>query len=299
MQYFSIKDIENLTGIKAHTLRIWEKRYNLIVSKRKDSNHRYFDNEDLKTILRITYLYESDFKISQIAKLSKDAITTFAHIDHSNSKSTEAYILQLINTTLDYDTIGFEKTFNAGIKQYGFERAISEIGYGLLRRIGLLWLTDHLVPAQEHFASNLIQNRIINAIENLPKVNSDASEEVLLFTPVDEFHEIPLLFAKWLFKKNGTKACYLGINISIEELSFCINKRNITHLFFHLITNLTGKTFNEYTQEILNNFPDQYLIVSSAQSKYLHIQSPKLIVLTSLEEMIDFTVHFKSQVLHN
>ncbi len=130
-------------------------------------------------------------------------------------------------------------------------------------------------------------------------VNTNSSEEVLLFTPVGEFHEIPLLFAKWLFKKNDKKVCYLGINISTEELSYCISKRNITHLFFHLITNLTGKTFNEYTQEILNNFPDQYLIVSSAQSKCLHIQSPRLIVLKSLEEIIDFTVHFKSPVLHN
>lgn len=299
MQYFSIKDIENLTGIKAHTLRIWEKRYNLVVSKRKDSNHRFFDNEDLKTILRITYLYESDFKISQIAKLSTDAITTFAHIDHSNSKSTEAYILQLINTVIEYDTISFEKIFKAGIKQYGFERAISEIGYGLLRRIGLLWLTDHLIPAQEHFASNLIQNILINSIENLPKVNSKSTCEVLLFTPVNEFHEIPLLFANWLFKKNGKKACYLGPNISLEELSYCIDKRNITHLYFHLITNLTGKTFEEYTNELLVMFPNQKLIVSSSQAKNLSIQSPNLITLKSLEEMIDFPIHFKNQVLHS
>jgi DNA-binding transcriptional MerR regulator len=299
MQYFSIKDIENLTGIKAHTLRIWEKRYNLVVSKRKDSNHRIFDNEDLKTILRITYLYESEFKISQIAKLSKDAIITFAHIDHSNSKSTEAYILQLINTILEYDSVGFNKIFRAGIKQYGFEKAISEIGYGLLRRIGLLWLTDHLIPAQEHFASNLIKNILINSIENLPKVQIDSSAEILLFTPIGEYHEIPLLFAHWLFKKNGKKVCYLGSNTSTEELSFCLNKKKISHLFFHLITNLTGKTFDEYTQEILQLFPEQKLIVSSAKFKNLTIQSPNLLVLKSLEEMIDFTSRFKNQVLHS
>ena len=299
MQYFSIKDIENLTGIKAHTLRIWEKRYNLIVSKRKDSNHRIFDNEDLKTILKITYLYESEFKISQIAKLSHEAITTFAHIDHSNTKSTEAYILQLINTILDYDTVGFEKIFRAGIKQYGFEKAISEIGYGLLRRIGLLWLTDHLIPAQEHFASSLIKNMLINGIEHLPSVKSDATGEILLYSPIGEFHEIPLLFAHWLFKKNGKKVCYLGSNISSEELSYCLNKRNVSHLFFHLITNLTGKTFEAYTQEILNRFPEQILIVSSARSKNLKIESPNLIVLKSLEDLIDFTARFKNPVLHS
>jgi hypothetical protein len=195
--------------------------------------------------------------------------------------------------------MGFEKIFRAAVKQYGFEKAISEIGYGLLRRIGLLWLTDHLIPAQEHFASNLIKNILINSIENLPKVHNDSSAEILLFTPTGEFHEIPLLFAHWLFKKNGKKVCYLGSNTSTEELFFCLKKRQVSHLFFHLITNLTGKTFDEYTLDMLNCFPDQKLVVSSAKFKSLTIQSPNLIVLKSLEDLIDFTARFKNQVLHS
>jgi hypothetical protein len=244
-------------------------------------------------------LYESDFKISQIAKLSKEAISSFAHIDHSNSKSTEAYILQLINAILEYDTLDFEKTFKAGIKQYGFEKAITEIGYGLLKRIGLLWLTDHLIPAQEHFASSLIKNMLINAIENLPKVNTNTTEEILLFTPVGEFHEIPLLFAHWLFKKNGIKTCFLGTNISTEEIKICLRKIKITHLYFHLITNLTGKTLLDYTGDLLKKFPDQNLIVSCPKAKNLNILSPNLIILKSLEEMMAFPVEFMSQELHN
>ncbi|MCX6206344.1 MAG: MerR family transcriptional regulator [Bacteroidetes bacterium] len=299
MQYFSIKDIENLTGIKAHTLRIWEKRYNLIISKRKESNHRFFDNEDLKTILRISYLYETEFKISQIAKLSPEAILTYAHIDHSNSKSTEAFILQLINTIIEYDTIEFERVFKSGIKQYGFERAISEIGYGLLRRIGLLWLTDHLIPAQEHFASNLIKKFLINAIEHLPEVKDKSSKEILLFTPIGEFHEIPLLFARWLFKKNNNRVCYLGANMDLEDIAYCTRKRKITHLFCHLITNLTGKSFEAYTLEILKRFPDQKIIISSSQTKNLKIDSPDLTTFKSLEEMIEYINNFKSQELHN
>lgn len=291
MQYFSIKDIENLTGIKAHTLRIWEKRYNLIVSKRKDSNHRYFDNEDLKAILRITYLYETEFKISQIAKLSAEAISTFAHIDHYNSKTTEAYILQLLNATIDYDSINFEKILDAAIKQFGIEIAVSEIAFGLLRRIGLLWLTNHLIPAQEHFASNLIRARLIRAIEELPINTIETKDTTLLFAPIGEFHEIPLLFIQWLFKKNGRRVCYLGTNISINDLSFCIKKRTITHLYFHLITNLTGISLNEYIEELQNKFPKLKLIVSGPITKKISISIPSLISLKSMDEIIQFPIN--------
>jgi DNA-binding transcriptional MerR regulator len=299
MQYFSIKDIENLTGIKAHTLRIWEKRYKLIVSKRKDSNHRYFDNEDLKTILQITYLYETDFKISQIAKLSPEAIATFAHIDHSNSKTTEAYILQLINAIIEFDSNSFKTIFETAIKHFGIENAISEIAYGLLRRIGLLWLTNHMMPAQEHFASNLIKSRLLQAIEELPKKQIDSNQITVLFAPVGEFHEIPLLFIQYLFKRNKRRVCYLGTNTSLSDLSFCLERRPITHLYFHIITNLSGKTLDELVEELLNNFPDKTLVVSGPLSKKINIRSPKLICIQTMEQIMQFPIHFMNPELQN
>ncbi len=299
MDYFSIKDIENLTGIKAHTLRVWEKRYNLIISKRKDSKHRYFDNEDLKTILRITYLYESDFKISQIAKLSAEAINTFANIDSNNSKTTEAYILQLISTILDFNAADFDTILNNAISKLGFEIAISKVAYHLLKRMGLLWLTNHMIPAQEHFASNLIKTRIIRAIEELPNTTSDSKELTLLFTPIGEFHEIPLLFGHWLFKKNGRRVIYLGTNTSISDISLCVDQRGVTHLYFHLITNLTGKTLNDFVVELQNLFPAVKIIASGPSTKNISIISPNLFCLKSMEEMIHFPINFKSQELQN
>jgi DNA-binding transcriptional MerR regulator len=299
MQYFSIKDIENLTGIKAHTLRIWEKRYNLIVSKRKDSNHRIFDNEDLKTILRITYLYESEFKISQIAKLSTEAINRFAHIDQLNSKSTETYILQLINALIEYDSKNFESVLENAIKQFGMEKAITDIAYGLLRRIGLLWLTNHMIPSQEHFASNLIKSRIIRAIEDLPHLNPSSKSTLLLFAPTGEFHEIPLLFIQWLLKCHGIRVCYLGINTSLEDISFCMEHIPITHLYFHNITNLSGKTMDELVNEFITHYPDVKLVVSGPLTKNISISSPNLISLKSIEEMMQFPIHFMNPELQN
>lgn len=299
MQYFSIKDIENLTGIKAHTLRIWEKRYHFVISKRKESNHRIFDNEDLKAILRICYLYETEFKISQIAKLSEDAIRMFSDIDNSTSKSTNAYILQLLNTIIDFDYLGFERILGTAIKQIGFEKAISEIAYGLLRRIGLLWLTDNLLPAQEHFATNIIRNKLIYAIDHLPKENINTNEIVLLFTPQNEYHEIPLLFAKWLFKRNGIRTYYLGVNVSFNEISYLIKKRKITHCYYHVITNLTSNSLNEYNNLLLEKFPDQYLIVSGTHIKEITTTSPNLKVLHSLQEMVDYSASFKNPLSHS
>lgn len=299
MQYFSIKDIENLTGIKAHTLRIWEKRYHLVISKRKESNHRIFDNEDLKAILRISYLYETEFKISQIAKLSEEAKRMFSDIDYSTSKSTNAYILQLLHTIIDFDHLSFERILGTAIKQIGFEKAISEIAYGLLRRIGLLWLTDNLLPAQEHFATNIIRSKLIHAIDQLPKENSSNQELVLLFTPQKEFHEIPLLFAQWLFKRNGIKTLYLGVNISMNEISYLIKKRKITHCYYHVITNLTGNSLNEYNNHLLKKFPDQNIIVSGTHIKEITTTSPKLMVLKSLQEMIEYSAKFSPQLSHS
>lgn len=300
MQYFSIKDVENLSGIKAHTLRIWEKRYQLVFSKRKHNNHRYFDNDDLKTILRITYLYQNDFKISQIAGLSREAILTFANIDRSPCKNSESYILQLIDAVIDFDEQRFEDLLNAAIRKFGFEKSILDIAYGVLKRIGLLWLTDHIIPAQEHFISALIRKRIILAIESLSKVNSSGIHDVILFTPVGEYHEIPLLFMQYLFKINGIKTTYLGSNISQEEIAYCLTKRKITHLYFHSITNLTGKTFDELIDSYKNNFPLQTLVVSGIKAVRITVNMPKLVILKTQDEMILFPQKLsKSQEAHN
>lgn len=288
MQFFTIKDIENLSGIKAHTLRIWEQRYNLVVSQRKESKHRFYDNEDLKTILRIAYLYQNGFKISKIAKLSKEALYTFAQIETTHTQQAESYITQLLVAAIDFDEIKFEQILHTSILQFGFDKCIVEIAYGLLNRIGLLWLTDHLIPAQEHFVSNLISNKIIVATEGLSNIAKDTETETLLFTPRGEYHEIPLLFARYLFKKHGRSVCYMGSNIAADELAYCVDNRKITHLYFHIITNLSGKTLNEVVQELLNKFPKQKLVISGVLAKGITISSDNLTLLKSLEAMLAY-----------
>src|ERR1700761_9173642 len=156
MNSFSIRDIENLCGIKAHTLRVWEQRYQLVSPKRKPGNHRYYDAEDLKHLLRISWLYHLGHKPSHLAQLSEEQIRTLAQWTPQTPNAHEAFIDQLLESSLDFDTDTFTRIQNTVIGHMGFEKTVTRVLFPFLQKIGLLCLTGTLVPAQEHFASALI-----------------------------------------------------------------------------------------------------------------------------------------------
>lgn len=155
MNRFTIKDIENLSSIKAHTWRIWEQRYNIAIPQRKDSNHRFYDNENLKQILRISYLYRSGMKISKIAKLPPEEMKQMALRNLMKDEANEFYIKEMIEASVDFDEERFESNFIEAINRMGIEETILNVFYPYQERIGVLWLTDHVIPAQEHFTSIL------------------------------------------------------------------------------------------------------------------------------------------------
>src|SRR5687768_14986156 len=191
MNQFTIKDIENLCGIKAHTLRTWEQRYELFVAKRKESNQRVYDDEDLKQLLRISFLYHSGYKISGIARLSHEEIQRTVEASCLKEDNHEIFIHQLIAASIDLDEERFEKLINCLVLRIGIEKCISNVFYPFLQRIGLLWMTGHVIPAQEHFSSHIIRKKIICAIDGLDS-RGQSSPTILLFAPAGEFHEIPL-----------------------------------------------------------------------------------------------------------
>jgi MerR family transcriptional regulator, light-induced transcriptional regulator len=170
MHYFTIKDIENLSGIKAHTWRIWEQRYNLCLPQRKDSNHRFYDNQNLKQILRISYLYHTGLKISKIAQLDEHALidATMKHIEPS--PSNEYFIKELMEASIDFDHARFETTCENVFKRLETEKAIIQVIYPYLERMGMLWLTDHIIPAQELFSSNFSRQKLVAAIDAVEPV---------------------------------------------------------------------------------------------------------------------------------
>ncbi len=270
MNEFSIRDIENLTGIKAHTIRIWEQRFNLIKPRRKDSTHRIYDSEDLKKILRIAHLYSTGLKISKIAALTEEEVRMLT-LDPSQSKEDhKVYINQLIEAALDFDQPQFENILAAGILKLGFETSVTHIMFPTLHKIGLMWLVNKVSPAQEHFASAIIINKIISAISSFKRaLPVKGRSYVLLFTPEEEMHELPLLMTEFLLRKNEIAYINAGKHSSNEVLKELSKKHVFTHIYFNLITNLKHYSLEEYLQKLSVMFPSQRIFYSGTQASYL------------------------------
>ncbi len=263
MHHFTIRDVENLSGIKAHTLRMWEQRYGLCVCKRKESQHRYFDNEDLKYILRIAYLYHNGYRISRIAALSATEVNQLATQQFGNDEY-DMLVHQLIECGLDYNEAGFEKTLRHLLQSMGLEACLEKVVYPFLAKIGLLWMTNHVLPAQEHFCSHLIEKMIISATNQLPAPRQDSQHRVLLFTPKGEMHHLPLLFVQYIIKKKGIKANLLGKNSTTEMVQYCCQHQRVTHLYFHFVTNFTNTDTKAYIGQLSAQFPSLQILASGS-----------------------------------
>jgi len=264
MNHFSIRDIENLTQIKAHTLRIWEQRYQLINPKRKASQHRYYDNEDLKYILRISYLYHHGYKISYIASLNEQEIKKLALEIHPGADNNAIFINQLLEASIDFDNAAFERILDNAIHHAGFENCITGVVFPMLTKMGILWLTGNVIPAQEHFASGLITKELLYRIGELKQIHPRTDKKVLLFTPVGESHEIPLLFMHYVLKKNNIPVIYLGTNVCLDVLQTICRQQCVTHLYFHLITCLTRCDINGYVHKMASLFPGNTIVFSGS-----------------------------------
>lgn len=288
MNFFSISDIESLTGIKAHTLRIWEQRYDLLNPKRKESKHRLYDNEDLKYILRIAFLYHNGYKISKIVSLSEEEIKKMALETTPGKENYQVFVNQLTEASIDFDQMRFEKILHNLVLHLGFEKTVIQILFPLLNKIGLLWMTDKVSPAQEHFASGLVVKKILVAIDGLDRPTGDGNRRVLIFAPEGEHHEIPLLFMQYLLKKNGVPFIYLGTNVRLSVIRDFCSQHRITQLFCHLVTNLLSSDLNVYLRKLAAQFPDKEIIFSGQQAKKIDTPLPNLRLLKNAEAMLDF-----------
>ncbi|MDB5246207.1 MAG: hypothetical protein JWQ40_601 [Segetibacter sp.] len=289
MNQFTIKDIENLSGIKAHTWRIWEQRYGISMAQRKDSNHRFYDSNNLKEILRISYLYHTGIKISKIAALNQEEMKKLALETQPIENGTEFYIKELIEASIDLDEERFDLTFEEAMKRLGVEDTILKISYPFQKKIGVLWLTDHVIPAQEHFTSNIIRQKLTVAIDKLPYVKDTEKKRIILFTPESELHELPLQFIYYMLRKNRNKVIYFGSNISLNSIESCSQYCSFNYILFHLITNLTGVHPNEYIYELSRRFPDKKILMSGTQVDQV-TQIPRNVqLLRSMDEIVEFT----------
>ena len=291
MNNFSIRDIENLCGVKAHTLRIWEQRYKIFVPKRKLSQHRIYDCDDLKELLRISFLYHNGFKISRIAEMSSEQIQEEIANIKPQPCNFEIFVHQLIEASIAFDKESFEKIVNGLVLRIGLEKSIFHIFYPFLERIGLLWMTNHVIPAQEHFSSHIIRKKIICATDGL-EVSNNRESNVVIFSPPGELHEIPLLVVNYFLKKQGVWTTYFGTGVDTETLKYYAKHYGVTHFYSHVITHLDNCGLSEFVSTICSTFPHQQVIISGPACSCVCKEPGNLRYLQSKEEVLDFTRSF-------
>lgn len=283
MHSFSIKDIENLSGIKAHTLRIWEVRYGIVKPLRKDSRHRQYGIEELKKILRISHLYNQGFRISRIAQMTDDDICRITLENQANA-SEAFFVNQLVEASIDFDDLLFRKILETVIHKLGFEHAILKVVYPFLSKIGMLWLTGNILPAQEHFASHIIRNKIVYETYAESLVKRVSKEHFILFCPPEEYHEIPLLFVQYCLKKRGITSTFLGVNTSVDDLKMLLSKMNATHLFVHFTTNFNPSKPEEMLIELCHTFPSLKVFAAGKLFEKTTITQPNLKIFHQLPD---------------
>jgi MerR family transcriptional regulator, light-induced transcriptional regulator len=293
MGQYSIKELETLSGIKAHTIRIWEKRYSLIQPKRTDTNIRFYSDDDLKKIINVSVLNNHGIKISKIAGMPYDEINRKMLEVSASETHVSTYIDQLIISMVDMEEERFQKTLNTLVKKIGFERAITEAVYPFLEKIGVLWLTQNINPAQEHFISNLIRQKIIAAIDELP-LPKDNAPKILLFLPEHELHELGLLFYCYIVKQANYKVYYLGQNVPEKDLDSIIE----IHRPEIIVTSITNPMPNgalPYITQLSNKFPRHRILVSGIQLANVSAKALKNVTLFSnalkFKELISNTSH--------
>ncbi len=269
MANYHIKEIEQLSGIKAHTLRIWEKRYGIIEPKRTKTNIRYYTDEDLKKVLNISLLNKSGYKISKIAKLPNARLNNEVLNLSSKSETYEIQIASLIKSMIDFDEFVFEKTFNKSIMQIGFEDTILKVVYPFFTRIGVLWLTDNIDPAQEHFISNLLRQKIITAVDSIPEYPNSNSANFVLFLQEDQWHEMGLILSSYLIKKSGHRSIYLGTSLPNESVKRLSNILSFEYIVTTVNYTLSHQEIIDSIMEFSREFSDKKIfyggVVSAAQ----------------------------------
>ncbi|WP_100804292.1 MerR family transcriptional regulator [Ulvibacter sp. MAR_2010_11] len=233
---FSIKDLENLSSIKAHTIRIWEKRYKLLSPERTSTNIRYYGVESLKRLLNVNLLYKKGHKISKIAELSNAQIQ--ALIEEESETAQELIAIKNFKSAMfDFDAGLFHSTFEMLSENKSFSEIFTEVFLPLLSEIGILWQTGSIDPAHEHFISELIKQKVIVSIETLHKdFRKEHDKTFVLYLPLNEIHEIGLLYCNYEILSAGYKTIYLGNNIPLESLQYVLKHHdNIIFLSYFTV----------------------------------------------------------------
>ncbi len=292
MNAFTIKDLENLSGVKAHTIRIWEQRYNFLKPQRTKTNIRYYSCEELKSILNIALLNKYGFKISHIDKMSSVELNEkVISLSHAQAQQ-ERVLNDLLHYMVDLDMHRFEELLNQQIAQKGIDKVITQVIFPFMNKIGVLWITNNINPAQEHLVSNVIRQKLMVGIEACQPVQV-TDKNVLLFLPEGEYHEMGLLYIYYLLKSRGIYVIYLGANVPVKDVQFVALLKQPEYIFTHLTCIAENFNLAKYLAQFHIALPDSNLIVSGniAQAHNRKVP-PNVMLKKSLPQVLELVNSF-------
>jgi DNA-binding transcriptional MerR regulator len=273
---YSISDLEKLTGIKAHTIRIWEKRYGVIIPDRTDTNIRFYSAFDLQRLMNIAFLNKHGYKISQISGLNIDEIQEEVSRICELPGADEGYLADLLKATIDLDEDRFERNLNGSILKLGFDLSFQQLVFPLLDKINLLWQIGKISACQERFVNNLVKHKLVVAIDGMAGNVQSSSQHFLLYLPFGHYDEINLLYANYLLRKAGHHVIYLGPSIPLEHLQSLGNKQVIDNILVTINQGFTEKELITYSEKLIQVFPEKKIFLVSIGLD-LNVNLPEMI----------------------
>ncbi|WP_018345087.1 MerR family transcriptional regulator [Cytophaga aurantiaca] len=278
MSQYSISDLEKLSGIKAHTIRIWEQRYNLLTPLRSDGNIRSYNDDQVRRLLNVSTLIKLGIKISRIIQLTDSEINellerSIQHAEDEDSKIS-VYIHKLIAAGIDYNEHEFNKVFKQATQKYGLVVCYQKVIYPILVKIGILWGKSEIIPAQEHFISNILKQKLHHAIEQLP-IPPSTAETWLLFLPEEEDHEIGLLIANFLIRSSNRRVIYLGQRVPYYNLKAVIKDVEPECLQYFIVRYHSAEWLQTFINNMKKDFPGIKKYVCGASYLFEEIKLPK------------------------
>jgi DNA-binding transcriptional MerR regulator len=289
MAIYSIKDLENLSGIKAHTLRIWEQRYGIITPSRTETNIRTYSDEELKRVLNIALLQDKGgFKISAIANMSEAEMAS--HILHLSESQFDFpdQIQALTLAMMDLDEAKFQLLTKNMIQAHGFESYMLNVIYPFMRRLGTLWLSGSVGPAQEHFISHLIRQKLVASIDAQDLSLKPDAKKFLLYLPEGELHEIGLLFANYVFRARKHSVVYLGQSLPYEELLLAYEIHQPDYIFSVFTSEPNVELIDNYVAQMAKDLPNAQVLLTGYQILQPGRQIPSNIhVIPDFQGLID------------
>ena len=260
MSYFSISDLEQLSGTKAHTIRMWEQRYGVLQPTRTSTNIRMYSDDDLRHLLNVTTLCGRGQRISQVARMSDAEIKAAVLACSADAHDYNLHVNALLAAMLNLDEPHLNQLFAEAAQQLGFEQMMLRIAYPLLQRIGLMWLSGAVNPAQEHLLAHLLRQKMLAATDALPSAPKTAPRWVL-FLPSDELHELALLFMNYALRVRGHHTLYLGQNLPTADLGAVCKAYKPNAVVTVLTLQPERGRVLEFAEEVIAQCPDRLVVL--------------------------------------